>query len=178
VGTLAAAAVTERDDRCACTVHQTEEASMVTGIKHMAIAVKDVNAALQRYQDLLGVRDATLHRFDKARTNEAHFRVGGIEFQLCESWDADGRFARYIADHGDEGVHHICYTTDDIGQEVAAAVKNGARLKPCASCKVVGPHKHSEGWVAFLEDTLSGLETEFMPVYKPGEGPDTGRRTM
>jgi hypothetical protein len=30
--------------------------------------------------------------------------------------------------------------------------------------------------VAFLHDRLSGLETEFMQVYKPGEGPDAGPR--
>jgi len=151
---------------------------MVTGIKHMAIAVKDVGAALRRYQDVLGIGEATHHEFEKARANEAHFKIGGVEYQLCQSWDVDGRFARYIADHGDEGLHHICYTTDNIEQEIASAVHNGARLKACSSCKVMGPHKHSEGWVAFLEDKLSGLETEFMQVYKPGEGPDTSGRTM
>jgi methylmalonyl-CoA/ethylmalonyl-CoA epimerase len=151
---------------------------MVAGIKHMAIAVNDARAAERRYRDILGVRETTYHEFEKARTKEVHFRVGGIEYQLCESWDADGRFARYIVEHGDEGLHHICYTTDNIEREVAEAVARGARLKPCASCKVTGPHKHSEGWVAFLDEKLSGLETEFMQVYKPGEGPDTATRTV
>jgi hypothetical protein len=72
----------------------------------------------------------------------------------------------------------VCYTTDDIEREVAEAVQRGARLKPCVSCRVTGPHKHSEGWVAFLDERLSGLETKFMQVYKPGEGPDSAKRTM
>ena len=151
---------------------------MVTGVKHMAIAVRDVHVALRGYQDVLGVREVTHRRLEKSRTNEAHFKIGGVEYQLCQSWDADGRFARYIAEHGDEGLHHICYTTDDIKGEIAGAVARGARLKPCASCNVLGPHKHSEGWVAFLQDKLSGFDTEFMQVYKPGEGPDTARREM
>jgi methylmalonyl-CoA/ethylmalonyl-CoA epimerase len=151
---------------------------MITGIKHMAIAVRDVNAALKQYERILGVRDASRHEFEKSRSSEAHFSIGGIQIQLCQSWDPDGRFARYIADHRAEGVHHICYTTDDIDREVASAVEQGAALKPCAACKVTGPHKHSEGWVAFLQDQVSGLETEFMQVYKPGEGPDTIRRTV
>ena len=151
---------------------------MITGIKHMAIAVRDVDVALEKYEDVLGRRDATRHKFEKARSSEAHFMLGGIQMQLCQSWDADGRFARYIQEHRDEGVHHICYTTDDIEREIASTVARGATLKPCAACKVIGPHKHSEGWVAFLQDRLSGLETEFMQVYKPGEGPDTTRRTL
>ncbi len=150
---------------------------MITGIKHIAIAVRDVNAALKKYEGLLGVKGVTRHEFEKARSSEAHFMLGGIQIQLCRSWDAAGRFARYIEEHRDEGVHHICYTTDDIESELAAAVSNGAVLKPCAACRVTGAHKHSEGWVAFLQDRLSGLETEFMQVYKPGEGPDAGPRT-
>lgn len=149
---------------------------MVTGIKHMAIAVRDVNAALKKYEDQLDVHDATRHEFEKARSSEAHFMLGGIQIQLCQSWDADGRFARYIEEHRDEGVHHVCYTTDDIEREIAAALSRGATLKPCVACKVVGPHKHSEGWVAFFQGRLSGLETEFMQVYKPGEGPDGPRK--
>jgi len=69
-------------------------------------------------------------------------------------------------------------TKREIEQTLAAAVAKGAKLKPCAACKVTGPHKHSEGWVAFLEDELAGMETEFMQVYKPGEGPDVGPRAV
>jgi len=151
---------------------------MITGIKHIAIAVRDVDQALARYQAVLGVGEVRRHKFDKARTNEAHFTLSGVDIQLCQSWDADGRFARYITEHSDEGVHHVCYTVDNIEQTLAAAVAKGAALKPCAACKVVGPHKHSEGWVAFLEDKLAGTETEFMQVYKPGEGPDVGPRAV
>jgi methylmalonyl-CoA/ethylmalonyl-CoA epimerase len=151
---------------------------MITGIKHIAVAVRNVDEALRRYQAVLDMRDVTRHRFERARTDEAHFALGGVQVQLCQSWDGDGRFARYINEHGDEGVHHICYTVDDIERALAAATERGAVLKPCAACKVVGPHKHSEGWVAFLEDKLAGMETEFMQVYKPGEGPDQGPRQM
>ena len=109
---------------------------MIRAIKHIAIAVRDVDDAVRRYQALLGIREVARHRFEKARTNEAHFTVSGVQFQLCQSWDADGRFARHIAEHGDEGVHHVCYTVDDIEQALAAATARGATLKPCAACQV------------------------------------------
>jgi len=151
---------------------------MIRGIKHIAIAVRDVDAALRGYQAVLGVSEVKRHSFDKARSHEAHFMLGDVQIQLCQSWDADGRFARYLADHGEEGVHHVCYTVDNIERSLADATTKGATLKPCAACKIVGPHKHSEGWVAFLEDKLTGMETEFMQVYKPGEGPDASPRTV
>lgn len=151
---------------------------MITGIKHIAIAVRDVDQALARYEAVLGVDDVKRHRFEKARANEAHFTLSGVQIQLCQSWDRDGRFARYITEHGDEGVHHVCYTVENIEEALAGATARGATLKPCAACKIVGPHKHSEGWVAFLEDRLAGMETEFMQVYGPGEGPDVGPRTV
>lgn len=151
---------------------------MIRGIKHIAIAVRDVDAALERYRRLLGITEVTRHAFEKARSHEAHFFLGEVQIQLCQSWDADGRFARYIAEHGDEGVHHVCYTVDDIETALAQAQRGGATLKPCSACKVTGPHKHSEGWVAFIEDRLAGMEAEFMQVYKPGEGPDAGPRRM
>jgi methylmalonyl-CoA/ethylmalonyl-CoA epimerase len=151
---------------------------MITGIKHIAIAVRDVDSALARYQAVLAVKDVKRHSFEKARANEAHFFINGVQIQLCQSWEPDGRFAKYIAEHGDEGVHHVCYSVENIEQALAAAQAQGARLKPCAACKIIGPHKHSEGWVAFLEDKLAGMETEFMQVYKTGEGPDAGPRQM
>ncbi len=151
---------------------------MVKGIKHIAIAVRNVDVALKRWQAVLAVADVKRHHFEKARSDEAHFFLGDVQIQLCQSWDPDGRFARYITQHGEEGVHHVCYTIEDIEAALTQAVANGATLKPCSACRVIGPHKHSEGWVAFLEDKLTGMETEFMQIYKVGEGLDTGPRKM
>jgi catechol 2,3-dioxygenase-like lactoylglutathione lyase family enzyme len=42
---------------------------MITGIKHIAIAVRDVDAVLRKYEAVLGVQGATRHRFERARTD-------------------------------------------------------------------------------------------------------------
>ena len=59
---------------------------------------------------------------------------------------------------------------DDIDAALGEAQAAGAKLKECAACKVTGSHVHPEGWVAFLEDQVGGIEIEFMQVYKEGEG--------
>ena len=107
--------------------------------------------SLDGYKRLLGVPpEVQVKEFSKSRNRAAIFDLGGIEFQITQSMDPDGRFAAWIAQRGHEGLHHICYAVDDIDAALAEAQANGAQLKECAACKVTGSHVHPEGWVAFL----------------------------
>lgn len=145
----------------------------VLDIKHMTFAVRDAAKSLEAYKRLLGVpADVQIKTFEKSRNRAAVFNLGGTEFQITESMDPDGRFAKWINERGGEGLHHICFSVPNIDEALAEAQANGAKLKECASCKVVGSHVHPEGWVAFLEDEVSGIEIEFMQVYKEGESMD------
>jgi methylmalonyl-CoA/ethylmalonyl-CoA epimerase len=140
----------------------------VLEVKHLAFAVRDVEAALEGYKRLLGVSPkVTITEFAKSRNRVAIFDLGGIEYQISQSMDPDGRFAAWIEQRGGEGLHHVCYAVADIDAALAAALERGASLKECAACKVKGSHAHPEGWVAFLEQDVGGIEIEFMQVYTP-----------
>ena len=142
----------------------------VKAIKHMAFAVRHAETALDQYSRLLGAPvDAPIHEYAKSRTRVALFMLGGIEFQLCESMDEDGRFTNWIREHGGEGLHHICYEVGDIEAALADAVRQGATLRECKACKVAGAHAHPEGFVAFLDNDAGGIEIEFMQVYTAAE---------
>lgn len=141
----------------------------VKSIKHMAFAVRDVDAALKTYQNFLGVADTVkVETYPKSRNRVALFHLGGVEYQLCQSMDADGRFAKWIEQHG-EGLHHICYAVADLDVALEHAQTNGATLRECQACKVVGRHPHPEGFIAFLDNEAGGIEIEFMQVYTPEE---------
>jgi methylmalonyl-CoA/ethylmalonyl-CoA epimerase len=141
----------------------------VKSIKHMAFAVKSAKGALEHYQRFLGVPlDTKLEEYPKSRNRVALFYLGGIEYQLCESMDGDGRFATWIKEHG-EGLHHICYEVGDIDEALNHAVANGATMRECKACKIVGRHPHPEGFIAFLDNDAAGIEIEFMQVYTPEE---------
>lgn len=145
---------------------------MILSLKHLAFAVTDADTSLSAYQRLLDVGwDAQVKDYPKSRTRTALFRVGGVEFQLCQSLDADGRFAEWIDQRRGEGLHHICFEVDELDTALATAIASGATLKECRACRVIGKHVHPEGYIAFLQDQASGIEIEFMQVYKPGEGP-------
>lgn len=140
----------------------------VTQVKHMAFAVRDVHATLETYKKLLGVDPAvSVKEFPKSRNLVATFDLGGVEYQISQSMDEDGRFAKWIRERGGEGLHHICYAVTDIDAALAEAQAQGSKLKECAACKVTGSHVHPEGWVAFLEQDAGGIEIEFMQVYTP-----------
>ena len=140
----------------------------VRKVQHMSFAVRDAAATLETYQKLLGVDPSLqLIRYEKSRNIVAQFWLGGIEYQVSQSMDPDGRFASWIDRRGGEGLHHICYAVDDIDAALAEAQANGATLKACAACKVEGSHVHPEGWVAFLEQDAGGIEIEFMQLYTP-----------
>jgi methylmalonyl-CoA/ethylmalonyl-CoA epimerase len=132
----------------------------------MAFAVRGAHAALKTYQDLLGVgTDAEVHDYPKSRNRVAIFWVGDVEYQLCQSLDAGGRFDSWITARGYEGLHHICYAVPNIDEALAHAQEQGATLKECSACKVKGSHPHPEGWVAFLDQEAGGIELEMMQVW-------------
>jgi len=142
----------------------------VIGIKHMAFAVNDAEKALDAYAKFLHVPpDTGITHFAKSGNRVALFFLGGIEYQLCQSTDPNGRFASWIKERGAEGLHHICYEVDDIDKALAHAKSQGAELRICQACGVYGSHAHPEGFVAFLDNDAGGIEIEFMQVYTPEE---------
>lgn len=139
-------------------------------IKHMAFAVRDLDAAMDYYRTMIGVgHDARIVEAAKARVRVAIFNVGDVEYQVTQSMDPDGRFSKWIDERGFEGLHHICYAVDSIDESLETALAHGATLKECSSCKVTGKHPHPEGFIAFLEQEAGGIETELMQVYTPAE---------
>ena len=68
---------------------------MVSRIKHMAVAVADVDAAVGAYERRLGISEPRRVEWAQGKSKEAHFVFGEVEIQLCESTDPEGRFAQH-----------------------------------------------------------------------------------
>ncbi len=142
----------------------------VKSIKHMAFAVRDAKVALEAYAKFLHVpADTKITDYPKSKNRVALFNLGGIEYQLCQSLEAGGRFDEWIKARGAEGLHHICYEVENIDQALEHAKSQGAELRICKACGVYGSHPHPEGYVAFLDNDAGGIEIEFMQVYTPEE---------
>ena len=139
-------------------------------IKHMAFAVENIEKSLNFYKNFMGVSSNTeIHDMPKSRTRVAVFKMGDIEYQLCQSLDSEGRFNKWIKDKGQGGLHHICYVVENLDASIKLMKEGGATLRECKACKVVGNHPHPEGFIAFLDNEVDNIEIELMQVYNDDE---------
>ena len=135
----------------------------VKEIKHMAFAVEDIEQSLKYYKKFMGVsNEVEIQDMPKSRTRVAVFNIGDIEYQLCQSQDPDGRFNKWIKERGRGGLHHICYVVKNLDESIKVMTDEGATLRECKACKVVGNHPHPEGFIAFLDNEVDNIEVELM----------------
>ncbi|HYW24727.1 MAG TPA: methylmalonyl-CoA epimerase [Terriglobales bacterium] len=97
---------------------------MLKRISHLGLAVKDLDAAIQLYEQVFGLRIA--HRWVAAadRMEAATFHVGDLEIELMQPLDEDSPIGRFIARRG-EGIHHIAYRVDDVAEALDRAREAG-----------------------------------------------------
>ena len=79
-------------------------------IEHIGIAVKDLDAAVRKYEALLGVRA----RFEKLPDMDiAILEIGGSKLELLYNGAPDSAVGKFLEKRG-EGIHHIAFGTDDV----------------------------------------------------------------
>lgn len=106
-------------------------------IDHVAIAVRDIDAALPFYVDCLGLRLIHDEVLASAGVRLVYLAGGAALLQLVQPV-APCPVAEYLAAHG-EGLHHLCFAVDDIpdalralpGQDGVAVVMGGRGRRAC-----------------------------------------------
>jgi methylmalonyl-CoA epimerase len=93
-------------------------------ISHLGLAVKDLDAAIALYEGVFGLKIAHRWVAEADRLEAASFRVGDMEIELMRPLEDDSPVGRFIARRG-EGIHHIAYRVDDVGESLEAAREAG-----------------------------------------------------
>ena len=108
----------------------------VTRIDHIAIAVRDVDAGIAKWQALLGAElvEKTDLTMQGRRVEAAYLKVGDGIVVLDGAADPEGFVARFIERRG-EGLHHIAVVVDDLDAYVADLEARGVTI----------PHRESLG---------------------------------
>ena len=96
-------------------------------IHHIAIAVRDLDAALALYRDGLGLEVAERRQEDQEGVEIAFLPAGEGEIELLRPLDEQGGVARFLEKHA-EGLHHICLAVEDIEAAMERLRAAGARL--------------------------------------------------
>ena len=102
------------------------DAPGLTEIDHVAIAVRDLDAAVAWYEETLGATVAHREVVDSDGVEEALLAVADSYIQLLTPTREDSPVARYLERRG-EGIHHVGYRVDDcaaaLGRMQAAGVE-------------------------------------------------------
>ena len=97
---------------------------MVERISHLGLAVKDLDAAIQLYEQVFGLKVAHRWVAEADRMEAASFRVGDLEIELMQPLADDSPVGKFIAKRG-EGIHHIAYRVEDVADALHKAREAG-----------------------------------------------------
>lgn len=96
-------------------------------LDHVAIAVEDLDLAIEGYRDRYDVEPLYRERVEEQGVEEAMIPVGGSFVQLLEPLSPETPVGRFLAKKG-EGLHHIAYTVSSIEAALTHLKGRGARL--------------------------------------------------
>ncbi len=97
---------------------------ILTEIDHVAIAVNDLEAAVDYYQRAFGAEVEHREVVEKDGVEEALLRVADSYVQLLTPVRADSPVAKALEKRG-EGLHHIGYRVKDCAAALASVVAAG-----------------------------------------------------
>lgn len=100
---------------------------MLGKIEHVALAVSDLEAAVDLYERVWGLELEHREVVEDQGVEEAMFRLGDSYIQLLHPLSAETTVGRFIEKRG-EGLHHIAYEVADLVAALDSLRKSGVEL--------------------------------------------------
>jgi methylmalonyl-CoA/ethylmalonyl-CoA epimerase len=100
---------------------------LLTEVDHVAIAVRDIDAAIAFYEETFGATVVHRERVDSDGVDEALIKVADSYIQLLTPTRDDSPVARYLEKKG-EGVHHVGYRVDDCAAALQSVKDHGGQV--------------------------------------------------
>ncbi len=98
---------------------------LLTEIDHIAIAVNDLDAAVDYYKKAFGAEIHHREVVESDGVEEALLKVAESYIQLTAATRDDSPIAKFLEKRG-EGLHHVGYRVDDCAAALQAMVDAGA----------------------------------------------------
>lgn len=113
-------------------------------IDHIAIAVPDLSAAIQRFTEDLGLTLSGQETVVAAQTDTAFFPVPAHRVELISPLEGKGPVQKFI-DRRRGGLHHICFSTDNLLEKHATLKAKGYRF--ISDTPAPGAHNSQVLWI-------------------------------
>lgn len=100
---------------------------MLTRIHHVGVVVQSADEAMKFYRDALGLKVTADRVIEDQGVRGVLLEIGGSEIELLEPTRSDTGVAKFLESRG-EGMHHICFESDDVDAELDGARQKGIQL--------------------------------------------------
>ena len=104
-----------------------ELGSLLTEVDHIAIAVRDLEAAAAWYKDVFGAEVTYREVVESDGVEEALIKVAESYIQLLTPTKPDSPVGKFLESRG-EGLHHVAYRVDDCAKALEAVKSAGFRV--------------------------------------------------
>ncbi len=101
-------------------------APLLTEIDHVAIAVRDLDAAIAYYQDTFGATVDHRETIESDGVEEALLKVADSYVQLLTPISDTSPVAKYLEKKG-EGIHHVGYRVADCAEALQSVKDHGGQ---------------------------------------------------
>ena len=96
-------------------------------IDHIAIAVKELEPALENFKNVLNISHVDLEDVPTEKVKVAILKLEDTKIELLQPLDDSSPISKFLTEKG-EGIHHLAITADDIEKDVERASSNGAKI--------------------------------------------------
>ncbi|MDQ3778582.1 MAG: methylmalonyl-CoA epimerase [Actinomycetota bacterium] len=127
----------------------------VIGVHHVAMAVDDLGAAVERYGRLFGARVELRGRLESQGVDAVYLRLGRSRVELVTPLASDTPVGRFLANRG-PGVHHVAFEVASVRTAVDDLARGGASVIDSEPRRGLAGHE-----VAFVHpESLHGVLAE------------------
>ena len=98
-------------------------------IEHIAIAVTDLDEALQYWENVMGLKCYAIEEVTDQKVKTAFLKCGETKIELLLPTCPKSTVAKFIEKNGGRGgMHHIAFAVENTDQALADAKEKGCRL--------------------------------------------------
>jgi methylmalonyl-CoA/ethylmalonyl-CoA epimerase len=101
---------------------------MIGRLNHVAIAVRDVEAASRVYRDTLGADVSASEPIPEHGVTVVFISLPNAKIELLEPLGEGSPIAKFLEKNPEGGIHHVCYEVDDILAARDRLQRSGARI--------------------------------------------------
>lgn len=101
---------------------------MIGRLNHVAIAVRDLSAAVATYKDALGAKVSEATAQPEHGVTVVFVELPNTKIEFLEPLGENSPIAKFLERNPDGGIHHVCYEVDDILAARDQLKAKGARV--------------------------------------------------